>query len=102
MSYILILFWLFFAAILGHTAGMHRRVKVLGREEWRATWTYALVVMMPLILLLPKVAGGMRVEQERKLAKIVIIACFALYGLYAIYTSSWAQAYPYDWFWETL
>lgn len=57
--------------------------------------------MMPLMLLLPKVAGGMRVERERKLVKIVIAACFALYGLYAIYASSWAQAYPYHWFWET-
>lgn len=58
--------------------------------------------MMPLMLLLPKVAGGMRVEQERKLARIVIVACFALYGLYAIYASTWAEANPYHWFWETV
>ena len=50
MQYILILFWLFFAAILGHTGGMYHREKVLGREERRATWTYAWFVMLPLIL----------------------------------------------------
>ena len=58
--------------------------------------------MMPLMLLLPKVTGSMRVEQERKLAKIVIGACFVLYGLYAIYSSTWAEANPYHWFWETV
>lgn len=50
MQYILILFWLFFAAILGHTGGMYHREKVLGREERRATWVYAWVLMLPLIL----------------------------------------------------
>lgn len=49
MNNILVLFWMFFAAVLGHTAGMHRRENVLGREERRATWTYALIVMLPLI-----------------------------------------------------
>lgn len=58
--------------------------------------------MMPLMLLLPKVAGGMRIEQERKLVKIVILACFVLYGLYAIYSSTWAEANPYHWFWEAV
>ena len=51
MQYILILFWLFFAAILGHTGGMYHREKVLGREERRATWVYAWVLMLPLILM---------------------------------------------------
>ena len=51
MQYILILFWLFFAAVLGHTAGMHRRVKVLGKEERRATQLYAWIVILPLILM---------------------------------------------------
>ena len=50
MSYILILFWLFFAAVLGHTGGMYHREKVLGREERRATWVYAWVLMLPIIL----------------------------------------------------
>ena len=49
MQYILILFWLFFAAVLGHTAGMHRRVKVLGREERRATQLYAWIVILPIL-----------------------------------------------------
>lgn len=51
MQYILILFWLFFAAILGHTVGMHRRVKVLGKEERRATKLYAWIVILPIILM---------------------------------------------------
>lgn len=49
MSYILTLLWMMFAAVLGKGAGMHRREKVLGREERRATWTYALLIVLPLI-----------------------------------------------------
>ena len=49
MQYILILFWLFFAAILGHTGGMYHREKVLGREERRATKLYAWIVMLPIL-----------------------------------------------------
>lgn len=49
MQYILIFFWLFLAAVLGHTAGMHRRVKVLGREERRATQLYAWIVILPIL-----------------------------------------------------
>ena len=55
MDYFLALFWMMFTSVAGHTAGMHRRENVLGREERRATWTYALVVMLPIILL-----AGMR------------------------------------------
>lgn len=51
MQYILIFFWLFLAAIMGHTGGMHRRVKVLGREERRATQLYAWIVILPIILM---------------------------------------------------
>lgn len=55
MQYFLFLFWLMFSSVVGHTAGMHHREKVLGREERRATWTYALFVMLPIILI-----AGMR------------------------------------------
>ena len=51
MQYILVFAWLFFTAVAGHTAGMHRREKVLGKDARRATWTYALFVMLPLILI---------------------------------------------------
>lgn len=51
MQYILILFWLFFGAVLGHTGGMYRRVKVLGREERRATKLYAWILILPLIMM---------------------------------------------------
>lgn len=49
MQYILILFWLFFAAVLGHTVGMHRCINVLGREERRATQLYAWIVILPIL-----------------------------------------------------
>lgn len=49
MRYLLILLWMFFTSALARTAGMHRRENVLGKEERRATWTYALIVMLPLI-----------------------------------------------------
>lgn len=49
MQYILILFWLFFAAIMGHTGGMYHREKVLGREERRATQLYAWIVFLPIL-----------------------------------------------------
>lgn len=49
MRYILILFWMLFASVLGHTAGMHRREIVLGREERRATELYAWIVILPLV-----------------------------------------------------
>ena len=51
MQHILVLFWMFFAAVAGHTAGMHRRENVLGMEARRATWTYAMLVALPLIAL---------------------------------------------------
>ena len=51
MQYTLILFWLFFAEVLGHMAGMHRRIKVLGRDERRATQLYAWIVILPIILM---------------------------------------------------
>ncbi len=51
MQYILVLFWMFFAAVLGHAAGMHRRERVLGVEARRATWNYALLIGLPLIVL---------------------------------------------------
>lgn len=54
MEYFLGLLWVIVAALLGK-GGMMRREKVLGREERRATWIYALIVMGPLILL-----AGMR------------------------------------------
>ena len=49
MNNILVLLWMFFAAVLGHTVGMHRREKIIGREERRATWIYVMIVTLPLI-----------------------------------------------------
>ena len=51
MQNILVLCWMFFVSVLGHMEGMQRRENVLGKEARRATWTYALIVMLPLIVL---------------------------------------------------
>ena len=50
MQYILVIIWLLIAAMLGRLSGMHRKERVLGRVERRATWTYALLLALPLIL----------------------------------------------------
>lgn len=55
MNYFLPLFWMMFTSVVGHTAGMYHKERVLGKEERRATWTYALFVMVPIILI-----AGMR------------------------------------------
>lgn len=50
MQYILVIIWLLIAAMLGRLSGMHRKERVLGRVERRATWTYTLLLALPLIL----------------------------------------------------
>lgn len=50
MQYILSLLWLGFVALLGRADGMYHREFVFGKEERRATWRYAILVMAPLIL----------------------------------------------------
>lgn len=51
MVYLLPLVWVMFAGVLAHSGGMVHSERVMGREEKRATWVYALIVMLPLILL---------------------------------------------------
>ena len=55
MVYLMPLVWVIFAGVLANSGGMMHRERVLGREERRATWVYALIVMLPLIFL-----AGMR------------------------------------------
>lgn len=49
MQYILILFWLAAMALFGYAGGMHRKERVLGRAERRATWAYAIIMIVPII-----------------------------------------------------
>ena len=44
----------------------------------------------------------MQMEREhflKALVKLAICAAFVLYGFYTIYSTQWACAYPYKWFW---
>lgn len=57
--------------------------------------------MMSLILLLPSVMKEAKLEKrENYLVTFGIMGAFILFGLFSIYDSSWAMAYPYYWFWE--
>lgn len=55
MEFLFGLAWVMFAALLGRARGMHKRERILGREQRRATWAYALLVALPVIVL-----AGMR------------------------------------------
>lgn len=48
-QYILILVWMAFTALLSYAAGMSRKERVLGRVERRATWLYAILLIVPII-----------------------------------------------------
>lgn len=51
MSYILPIIWLYIMAVVGNTGGMYQRETVLGSRERRATKKYALMIILPLIIL---------------------------------------------------
>lgn len=55
MEYILGLVWILMASVLGQSKGMYRRERVLGREERRIRWIYALMITLPILAL-----AGMR------------------------------------------
>lgn len=50
LQYVLAPAWVAFMAVFSHTAGMSRRERVLGRTERRATWLYAIFLILPLII----------------------------------------------------
>lgn len=50
LQYILAPLWIGFMAVLAQSADVFRRERVLGRVERRATWVYALFVILPLII----------------------------------------------------
>lgn len=58
--------------------------------------------MLSLVLLLPKVLKGMKLDDDKPLYAIIIFICFSAFGLHSIYTSTWAMANPYYFFWESI
>ena len=60
--------------------------------------------MIILILLLPKIVDEIRDTDTKVIFKTLIIIGFIVFGLYSIYSSgtSWARAYPYNWFWTVI
>lgn len=56
--------------------------------------------MLSLVILLPKVLKSMDKKLDKPLFSTAITVAFAGYGLYWIYISTWARAYPYYFFWE--
>ena len=57
--------------------------------------------MPPLAIALPGIVKNMTINNY-KISRPVLISIFAIYGLYALYTSSWPMAYPYHFFWNNL
>jgi len=56
--------------------------------------------MIALILLLPIVIKDMDEKVDKPVFSIVIIISFVTFGLYCIYNSTWAMAYPYYFYWQ--
>lgn len=58
--------------------------------------------MTALVLLLPLIIKNMNIKLDKEVFAKIVFICFAVFGLYSIYTSTWAKAYPYIFFWESL
>lgn len=74
-------------------------IQLLGLFSDNATRAgyYFVIALCPL---LPDIIENIK---NRKLALMIGLGsavCFAVFGLYCIYTTYWAMAYPYHWFWE--
>ena len=58
--------------------------------------------MIILVVLLPSVIANMKINTNNVIAGLSVSTAFAVYALYAIYSSTWAMAYPYHFFWEII
>lgn len=56
--------------------------------------------VLALVLLLPEIWSSLVLQSNRRIISIGICGCFIIYGLYSIYISEWANAYPYRFFFE--
>ena len=58
--------------------------------------------VISLCILLPDVIMNMSSRKLALLLEAGTAVCFVLFGLYSIYTTDWAMAYPYHWFWTSV
>ena len=58
--------------------------------------------MPAIIIALPNAINYMKNRNNYLISKYLVGFIFIIYGLYAIRTSSWAEAYPYFFFWEAI
>ena len=55
--------------------------------------------MIFLALLLPKLITQLKDKNDKLIFKMGITVAFGAFALYSIYTTTWAMAYPYSFFW---
>lgn len=58
--------------------------------------------MTSLILLLPSVVKNIEDYKTKFLSYLFISVAFIVFGLWSLYNSGWAMAYPYYFFWRTV
>ena len=56
--------------------------------------------MLSLVILIPNVIKRMDNNLDKPIFQTVVVVSFAAFGLYSIYNSTWAMAYPYIFYWE--
>lgn len=58
--------------------------------------------MPALCVLLPSIIDGMKSKKLSLVLEMGTCMCFAVFGLYSIYTTYWSMSYPYYWFWQKI
>lgn len=86
-NYYLNLFWV--ACFIQAMGGVNMIVSRAG---------YYFAVFLP--LLLPKALQSIKNEFAKMNIQIITMVCFVLFGLYNIYATDFAKAFPYRFFWE--
>lgn len=57
--------------------------------------------MLSATLLIPRTLNEVKDNTSLKLVvKAIVVTAFIVFGLFSLYNSDWALAYPYHWFWE--
>lgn len=56
--------------------------------------------MLSLVILIPNVIEKMDSNLDKPIFKTAVVVAFGAFGLYSIYKSTWAMAYPYFFYWE--
>lgn len=51
-------------------------------------------------LLLPRALQSIKNDFVKMNIEIITMVCFVLFGLFSLYSTSWAKAFPYRFFWE--